>query len=189
MSRGVQLKRSIGSKTSPARFLLTVSPRSSTFPFSPPRLPPPIYLFLFCVAAAWPRQPTAATCVPVQTVHQPLTPPLAPVAAKLAHHSSQQPLHDVQPGGPEYHCNCIQLSLHSLSSCAPRLLFTLPPSPRPTTRSFDFFFSFWKFLVIRSFFFFFFFFTSNLLFFFGIVYLTLCTLCLRRLSNETTLEC
>lgn len=142
VSRGVQLKRSIGSKTSPARFLLTVSPRSSTFPFSPPRLPPPIYLFLFCVAAAWPRQPTAATCVPVQTVHQPLTPPLAPVAAKLAHHSSQQPLHDVQPGGPEYHCNCIQLSLHSLSSCAPRLLFTLPPSPRPTTRSFDFFFFF-----------------------------------------------
>lgn len=58
------------------------SPLSLALLLSKPRLPPPIYLFLFCVAAAWPRQPTAATCVAVQTVHQPLTPrlptPLSP---------------------------------------------------------------------------------------------------------------
>lgn len=69
------------------------TPSSCTFPFAQ-SLPPPIYLFLFCVAAAWPRQPTAATCVAKQTVHQPppLGCPLNLPSVRLLHHETHSPL-------------------------------------------------------------------------------------------------
>ena len=98
------------------------------------RLPPPIYLFLFYVAAAWPRQPTATTCVAEQTVHQPLTLPrgaspsprnslatLPNNSFPSTHIRRRRSGHEPTRTRRVSPCNCIQLSLFPFA-----FEFTLP---------------------------------------------------------------